>query len=190
MMKKNVTPEGKNEALRQLQLEQNSAITRGGISTILSAAALAASAIWLPSFIRFPSGSTEGVIFAVRANIIPAIVLMIAIRYVARIRFSSTLDNRGSAFSAPSPRLAVPAAFLQNTLEQTMLWTLSSIALAATGSPSAMAYISAGMVLFVAGRIAFFISYSAGAGARSFGMVMTMIPTTGAIAWVLVSWVL
>ena len=49
---------------------------------------------------------------------------------MASIRFRSDADRPGSAYGAPSSRLAVPAAVLQNTLEQTALAVGSHLVLA------------------------------------------------------------
>ena len=169
--------------------QQHNAIIRGGAGALLSALCLMASALWLPSIWRFPEGTAEGLVYACQVSIVPGLVLMIAVRMVARIRFYSREDNPGSAFTRPGPRLAIPGAFLQNTLEQTVLVVIANLALASISSSAAMAYMTIGALLFVIGRITFLLGYRFGAGGRAFGMVVTMMPALGAYGWVLYAWV-
>ena len=178
------------KAAQRLGLEQQRVTLNGGMAVLLSGAILALCTWWLPMFVAFPVGRADGLMFAARANVIPLLVLMVAVRRVARIRFISPEDNRGSAYDAPSSQLAVPAAFLQNTLEQTVLFVLASSALATLGTPEAMAFISAGAFLFLVGRITFLLGYPKGAGGRAFGMVMTTMPALGATVWVICAMVL
>ncbi len=173
-----------------LRKEQAKAAVRGGLAFLLTIACLVSAALWLPAAMRFPTGPIEGFSFASRVNLVPGIALLIAIRVVARIRFYSVEDNRGSAFAPPSQKLAVSSAFLQNTLEQTVLAVIANFALASVGTPSALAYMSAGAALFLVGRVTFYLGYPYGAGARAFGMVMTMTPALAALGWAVVDLVL
>lgn len=167
----------------ELKSQQRMTAMRGGLAFAISAAALVGSAIWLPGLVSFPVGSVESLLFACKVNLVPGIILMIAIRIVSRIRFRSPPDSRGSAYAPPSEKLSIPAAFLQNTLEQSVLFALATFGLATVARPSALAYMAAAAALFVIGRVAFWFGYAQGAGGRAFGMVMTMTPAIGALAW-------
>ena len=168
----------------QLAAEQERTILRGGIAVVLSALLLISGAHFLPQLVTFPHGPIDSIIFAGRLSLVPGLVLLFAVRLVASVRFRSAEDNRGAAYAPPSQKLAFPAAFLQNTLEQTVLAVIANFALASIGSVSATAYMAVGAALFLIGRIAFFFGYRRGAGARSFGMVMTMMPALGVFVWV------
>ena len=86
-----------------------------------------------------------------------------------------------------SPRIAVYAAFLQNTLEQAFVAVLAHLALATVSGPSPLAYVAGAVVLFCVGRICFLAGYPKGAGGRAFGIVLTVIPTLGAYVWAAVA---
>ena len=172
-----------------LAAQQRNAAIRGGGAALVSTILLVGAAVWLPGFWYFPEGTLESLVYACQVSLIPGVILMVAIRVVARIRFSSAQDNVGSAFSAPGPRLAIPLAFLQNTLEQTVLIVIANLSLVSIGSSAATAYMSMGALLFLLGRLTFLLGYRFGSGGRAFGMVMTMMPALGAYGWVLVRWV-
>lgn len=169
-----------------LAKEQRKIAKRGLVASLACVATLVPAAVYLPSRIEFPVGTAEQLAFVVRVDLFVAIWVVIGIRLVSRIRFSSIDDNAGSAYSAPSVRLAVPAAFLQNTLEQAFTAIVGHLALVAVGGEATMAFVVAATVLFTLGRITFLLGYPAGAGGRAFGMVMTMLPTIGAYGWALV----
>lgn len=116
--------------------------------------------------------------------------VMIGIRMVSRIRLHSAADIRGSAFGPPSPALAVPAAFLQNTLEQSFVAIVTHLALVLVLEGAALPLLVASVVLFSIGRASFLAGYPHGAGARSFGMALTTLPglfafviAAGALVW-------
>ncbi|MBL8552229.1 MAG: MAPEG family protein [Hyphomonadaceae bacterium] len=111
--------------------------------------------------------------------------LALAVRMVSRVRFVSAEDNRGAAYAAPSAQLAVKAAFLQNTLEQSVIAIGAHLTLATLIDGSALALIVGAVVLFVIGRAAFLFGYPNGAGARAFGMVVTALPSICAAIWAL-----
>lgn len=169
-----------------LAKEQRKIATRGAIALLTCVVTLVPAAVYLPSRIEFPVGTAEQVAFILRVDLFVAIWVVFGIRRVSRIRFSSSEDNAGSAYSAPSARLAVPAAFLQNTLEQAFIAVMGHLTLVAVGGEATMAFVVAATALFTIGRITFLLGYPAGAGGRAFGIVMTMLPTIGAYGWVLV----
>jgi len=105
---------------------------------------------------------------------------------VAKVRFRSAADNAGSAYSRPSARLAVPRAFLQNTLEQAFIATIGILALATVEGEAALAYVVGTVVLFSLGRATFLRGYPRGAGGRAFGIATTALPALGAYGWALV----
>lgn len=128
----------------------------------------------------------DRVAFCLRANLVLGFWVLLAVRRVANVRFASSADNAGSAFSRPSARLAVPAAFLQNTLEQAFVAALGILALATTRGEAALAYIVGAVVLFSVGRITFLRGYPHGAGGRAFGIAATALPIIGAYCWAIV----
>lgn len=137
----------------------------------------------LPRWLDFPSELAERIAFALQADLLVLAWVVFAIRRVSGIRFHSAADNRGSAYGSPSPRLAVSAAFLQNTLEQAAIAVGAHLALATLVAGPSLALIVGAVILFVVGRLTFLLGYSRGAGGRAFGMATTAIPTAAAYVW-------
>lgn len=146
---------------------------------------LAAASLSLPRLFEFPDALAERLAFALKADLVFALWVMWGVRVVAKVRFESAEDNAGSAYSQPSPRLAVPKAFLQNTLEQAFIAALGILALATVDGDAALAYIVATVLLFSLGRVTFLRGYPRGAGGRAFGIATTGLPVIGAYGWVL-----
>lgn len=115
--------------------------------------------------------------FALGADVFVFLWIVLGVRLVARGPVSPAADSRGSAFAPPSLVIAVPVAFLQNTLEQAVVAAGAHLALATLLSGPALALISTAVVLFAAGRLTFLIGYPKGAGGRAFGIATTALPT-------------
>ena len=75
--------------------------------------------------------------------------------------------------------------YLTNTLEQTFLATIGMLALSITVPFDSMNFIPALTILFVLGRICFWVGYHVNPYARAFGQVLTFIPTIGVYFYVL-----
>lgn len=111
--------------------------------------------------------------YALRWNVLMLLWLAGCVRAVSSGRFSSELDILGSAYAPPSTAIAVQAAVLQNSLEQTVLAFGANLALATLLRDKELVVIPVLVVLFLIGRIAFAWAYPKGAAARSFGMSLT-----------------
>lgn len=169
----------------QLREEQRRILSGSAISGVFCAAVLVGACYLLPRFFTPPESLADRLAFALQADIFVWLWLLIAVRMVSSGRYRSAADNRGSAFSSPSPRLAVKAAFLQNTLEQAALAFGAHLALATLLTGPALFFIPAAVLLFGVGRLAFLRGYPQGAGARSFGMATTAIPSAVGYIWAL-----
>lgn len=168
-----------------LPKEQRAVVRASLLAFAVCAPTLALASLGLPRLFDFPDALAERLAFAMRVNLVIGLWVVLAVRMVSTVRFKSAEDNAGSAFSHPSARLAVPAAFLQNTLEQAFTATLSLLALATVEGEAALAYIVAAVALFSLGRATFLRGYPRGAGGRAFGVVTTPLPTIGALGWTL-----
>lgn len=166
-----------------LRREQRLIVQRAALSFVFCGVLLTGACILLPALISFPREVGSRIAFALRIDVVIALWVVLAVRLVSRIRFYSNEDSAGSAFGAPSPKLAVRAAFLQNTLEQAFIAIVSHLALATVSGDAALAYVTGAVVLFCIGRLCFLLTYRYGAGARAFGMVTTVLPTLGAYGW-------
>lgn len=169
-----------------LAIEQKR-IRRQAVFGLLFCLSIAAPTVLiLPRIYDFPSAMAERLALVLRADLLVVLWVVYAIRVVAGVRYRSKADNAGSAYSEPSAELALPAAFLQNTLEQAFIAVMAHLALATVAGEAAMAYIVACVVLFALGRITFRKGYPKGAGGRAFGVVVTVLPTVGATVWTVV----
>lgn len=131
----------------------------------------------LPKFFDFPVAMIDRIVFTLRADLFVLLWVMIGVRMVSSVRRNSEADIAGAAFGPPSPRIAIPVAFLQNTLEQAVLAIGTHLALATLLHGRGLALIVAAVVLFSIGRLTFYLGYPKGAGGRAFGMVTTALPT-------------
>lgn len=168
-----------------LPKEQRAVRRQSLLAFAVCAPTLALASLGLPRVMDFPDDLAARLAFAVRADLLIGLWVVLGVRMVSKVRFESAEDNAGSAYSRPSPRLAVPRAFLQNTLEQAFTATLGFLALATVGGEAALAYIVAAVVLFSLGRVTFLRGYPRGAGGRAFGIATTALPTVGAYGWAL-----
>lgn len=147
------------------------------LATLFCAAVLVAAWYVLPLVMTFPEDVTGALVLALRADLFVALWVIVAVRLVSRGRYRSAADISGSAAGPPSPALAIKAAFLQNTLEQAFLAIAIHLALASVLRGPALSLIVGAVILFSIGRLAFYVRYGGGAGARAFGMVTTMLPS-------------
>jgi len=75
----------------------------------------------------------------------------------------------------------VPAAVLQNSLEQTVLAVGAHLILAVVLRGEELILIPALVTLYLLGRVMFAIGYAKGAAARAFGMALTGASTLAAM---------
>lgn len=148
-------------------------ILAGGLVLVV----LGAAYWWLPLWFTFPTSLLERLVFALQVSSVPLAVLLVAVLLVALGRRGSPADSLGSAYGPPSQALAVPAAFLQNTLEQTVLQVGAILVLATVLSGPELALLPALALLFVVGRTTFYLGYTWSPLYRAFGMGLTLLPT-------------
>lgn len=131
----------------------------------------------LPLFWSFPQDLPGRLAFAAQASALVLVWVLVGVGIVSTLRRRSRDDIGGAAFGVPSPRLAIPLAFLQNTFEQAVLAAGMYLALASLLAGPWLALIVVGVVLFGVGRVLFLRGYARGAAARAPGMTLTMMPT-------------
>lgn len=167
----------------ELEAEQKKIILNALLAGIFCTAVLVAGYIILPLLFVFPTELTQRIAFAFKANLFVFVWVVLAVRMVSRVRFYSSEDNRGSAYTVPSEKITVPLAFLQNTLEQAVIAAAAYLGLATLLSGNALAVVPTAVLLFSIGRITFLRGYSKGAGGRAFGIVTTVLPTAAGYIW-------
>lgn len=155
---------------------------------VAGAAVLAGAYFIIPALWRLPVDMTERLVFALRADVFVAVWVLIATRLEAQARFyqapAPVVSKKPAA--ARQVETAVPKTFLQNTLEQAFIAVIAHLVLATLLHGAALALIPGAVVLFCAGRVAFLADRSKGAEMRSFGMVLTALPTFAGFALAIV----
>lgn len=139
-------------------------------------AGLAAGYVWFPPGLIGLSPATdigERIAFTLKADLLMFIWLAGCVGAVSRGRFYSPADIRDSAFGPPSRAIAIRAAVLQNSLEQTVLAFGGHLTLAVLLRGLELILIPLLVALFLAGRVTFAFGYAKGASGRAFGMVLT-----------------
>jgi hypothetical protein len=167
----------------ELRKEQRRIYRGVGFAAAVCAMVFIAVHLYLPSIVEIDIDSLEEKLaFWAYSNIFIIGWVLVGIHLVSHGRRTSGADIRGAAYSAPSPKIAVFVAFLQNTVEQSFVIVFVLLALTLTLGSKACAFTVASVVLFAVGRIAFLRGYPGGAGARSFGMALTALPAIAGLA--------
>lgn len=149
-------------------------VAAGFASTVvvLTVAVVAAPVALLPA-----PGFSAALAYALKWDLLILLCLAGNIGIMAQLRFFSPEDIDGGGLSSGTPRAKMRQAMLQNTLEQSVLAISTHVVWAATMPQHWQAAIAAATVLFVMGRILFWLKYSKGAAARSLGFALTFYPT-------------
>lgn len=157
---------------------QDRAIRRATTIASLLTIVAYAGAYWLvPAVAQMPTALAERLAFAAQCWAVAGFVLFVAIMMVSTARRVSPADIGGQAAGPPSEKLAIKAAFLQNTLEQTVLAGGFYLALAAVAGGAWLALLPVAAAFFVVGRVLFYTGYERGAQGRALGMGLTMMPS-------------
>lgn len=162
-----------------LDSDQRGIVRQSALALVSALAVLGAGWVWLPPDLfglgeAMPAG--ERIAFALKADLPLFVWLSLCVRAVSSGRFRSPADRLGSAFGPPSPAIAVPAAVLQNSLEQTVLAFGGTLALAAVLRGPELVLLPLLVLLFLLGRVSFALGYRKGAPGRAFGMALTAAP--------------
>ena len=160
-----------------LRQEQRRIYLGVGRALLFCTVVYASAFLLLPRIAHYPHSLEGRLAFWASANLLVMFWVMIGIFLVSRGRRRSLEDMAGSAYSLPSPKIAVAVAFLQNTVEQAILSGFTHLALILLMGDEAFPLTVGSVLLFGIGRAAFLAAYPRGAGARSFGMAVTMLPS-------------
>jgi hypothetical protein len=154
------------------------AIRRAGLVAFLAFLVAAGGAFAvLPHYFDFPEATADRLAFAAKAAALVMAWVVFGIGLVSTTQRCSPADIAGSAAGPPSPRLAVRAAFLQNTLEQAAVAAILYLALAALLPGRFLSVLVPAVCFFAVGRVLFLRGYTRGVAGRALGMTLTMTPT-------------
>lgn len=130
------------------------------------------------------AGNFERMALALRWAVIIQLPLIAGIVVVAQQRFWSPEHADGSAPKSGSA-MDINKRYLTNTLEQSLLSTVGVLAFAATCPAQYLGFVPALALLFLFGRISFWVAYHVNSCARAFGLVLSFLPTLGVYAYLL-----
>ena len=159
--------------------EQRSIVLQSALAVLFCTAVLAGGYLWLPPEIlgvTTPAMLADRIAFALKWDLLIFIWLAGSVGAVSRKRFWSPADRQGSAYSEPSPALAIRRANLQNTLEQTVLAFAAHLVLATLLRDRELVLIPLLVIIFIVGRVTFVIGYARSPISRAFGMAVTAAP--------------
>jgi len=154
-------------------------ILHNSLLALLVCVLVLAAASWAlsPAMLRADGGLAGLLRFWAACALLTVLWVLVGFAMVSRGRRHSRDDIRGAAFGAPSARIAVPVAFLQNTVEQALMAVIVQIAVLLLAGAWAAPLVAGQVLLFALGRVTFLLGYPNGAGARAFGLAVTVLPT-------------
>lgn len=156
--------------------EQSAIALWSGGAIVLTTVVLGAGYLWIPPQalgLTEAMSTADRIAFALKWDLPVFLWLAGCVRAVASQRFREPADRKGAAYGEPTPRLAIRAAILQNSLEQTVIAVGAHLILATVLHGSELILIPLLVILYLVGRVAFAVRYSHGAAARAFGMALT-----------------
>lgn len=149
-------------------------IIRGGaVGFVLTACVVAGLYPALPP-ISGMEASIDRLVLALRCNVFVALVLWAGIMVVARLRTRSEAIDPLADQETRAMRVHVK--YVGNTLEQGVLFCITTAALSTYLDGETMRVIPVATVVFVVGRILFWWGYLRDPLLRAPGMAMTMVP--------------
>ena len=140
------------------------------------------------AFISLPSDNpADRLSFVIRYLLVPGACLLVGVIVAGRRGF---LPDAIAGTRTPTSRsLQINLRYNQNTLEQTVIACIAWTGLAVALPTAQLTLIPAMAMLFAIGRGAFWIGYLIHPMGRAFGMVITVLPTIAAFAWLTAHWI-
>jgi hypothetical protein len=111
--------------------------------------------------------------YALKCEVFAALCMVVGVARIANRRFFIPNAIEGDA----SPSIDIDKRYLQNTLEQLMLAIVAHLALVTIVAPESIHAVAVLVMLFVIGRVTFWIGYHVSGPARAFGFATTFYPT-------------
>ena len=149
---------------------------------IMSSLMVAVSSVcyaWLPStWLPTMTSPAEQIVFTIRCNVPTVGMIFIMISYIGNSRAMSAQLN--PLVEKDKEKVEVHVRVLQNTMEQFVVSFVLQLATATWVDPSQMMIIPIIAMLFVVGRVLFWIGYldpSLGRSNRSYGFPLTHFPS-------------
>lgn len=147
---------GPSESVHSLARKRR-VVQLGIVVGLLSAGAIASLAFALLPPVTVQLTLEQRIAFAIRCTLVASWTLVAGILAVASKRFTSEAIDPISG--AEPPTLRIHARYLQNTLEQLILFCISSTALATLLEAEELKLLVVATLVFILGRVAFWIGY-------------------------------
>ena len=119
--------------------------------------------------------------YATRWLVLPGLTLVAGIFAASRRGFFA--DAIEGTRTPANHNLEIALRYNQNTVEQLILAGIAWLALSVTLPHERLPLIAIMAVLFVIGRVTFWVGYVLHPMGRTFGMTLTVIPTLAAYGW-------
>lgn len=119
--------------------------------------------------------------YALKCEVFAALCLLAGIAMIANRRFFIADAIEGGS----TPAIEIDQRYLQNTLEQLVLAIVAHLALVTIVAPESIRAVAILVMLFVIGRVTFWIGYHISGAARAFGFATTFYPTVAVYAFVM-----
>jgi MAPEG family len=118
--------------------------------------------------------------YALKCDFFAALCLLAGVGLIANRRFFIA-DAIGGG---ESPSIEIDRRYVQNTLEQLVLAIVAHLALVTIVAPESVRAVAVLVMLFVIGRVTFWIGYHYSGPARAFGFGTTFYPTVAVYVYV------
>ncbi len=119
--------------------------------------------------------------YAIKWEVIAALCLLAGVAKIANRRFFIAEAIEGD----PAPTIEIDRRYIQNTLEQLVLAIVAHLALVTIVAPESIRAVAVLVMLFVIGRVTFWIGYHYSGPARAFGFGTTFYPTVAVYVFLL-----
>ncbi len=130
-----------------------------------------------------PPGGIDTVwrlVYALKCEVFAALCLLAGVALIANRRFFIADAIEGGE----SPSIEIDRRYVQNTLEQLVLAIVAHLALVTIVAPESIRAVAVLVMLFVIGRVTFWIGYHYSGPARAFGFATTFYPTVAVYVYV------
>ncbi|NKB33956.1 MAG: hypothetical protein GKR91_12740 [Pseudomonadales bacterium] len=143
--------------------------------------------LWMvivPGLFENAVADVDWLAFGLRWAALVQLPLIAGIVVVSQQCFWSSVHADGSTPNIGSS-IEINRRYLTNTLEQSVLSTVGLLALSITVPLQYLGFVPALGILFVIGRICFWVAYHINPYARAFGLVLTFGPTLGVYVYII-----
>ena len=162
-------------AIAHLNHQQRTVVGSALVAIIFSTMLVLIAYFFIPWFLPLLDTPEQRLIFTLRCQIFPVLMLFAGVVAVSRGRFSSAAIN--PLAGAESALMQVHLRYLRNTLEQCVLFCIASLVLSTYLDSHSIKLIPILAAVFVLGRIAFWFGYLQDPMNRGVGMAITLYPT-------------